>query len=894
MRYRIQKLICAVFFFISFSIYADSNQGYSYLLNYQQSDGSVVSDPSLTHPLSSTVESILVFDANESIPTLDRANAINFIKNINDLSIDNIAQALKVGINYNQQGIGLLEKLITYQNTDGGFGSFVGYDSTVLDTAIAIEAFILSEYSDSVVYQNAINFIIDNQLPDGSFRLDLVNNSSVFITAKVLTSLKYFMFKYPIASQLEEARDFLIEELANNNQLTTWERASALNAIVPMTSDTSIYANIVSLLSEQQLDNGSWENSVYITALVLQALYLVENTTQPIEPTAGVMSGKVIDASSKLPLASVNITLDSSENVITSDSEGRFEANGISPNSYSVSYLLDGYLKAQQAVTVVAGQIINLGEVELTPVSDKGIISGIIIDAETKAVVLGALVSISGSNNLSIISDASGAYHISLEPGEVSISISAEGYYSVSGTTEILAGNHLKFSPSLTKEGSTPPDNNVTVKGRVLDENTGQPLLDVSIKDLNSAQEVFSDVNGEFALENLVVGELLIEVSKVQYQTVTYKILSMDGSPFELGDINLKASTILDTSTLFGSVVDSETGIPISGAKVSIDAFGLSAITGAQGQYELSNIPTLSFELSVSGVGYVSQSSDVTLPKHQRNQINMQLTSSQVNGFVIANVSTDKNTYNAYQKIKVDASFVNASSNTQNVELMMIVRNSTNSIVASFPAVHSPIDGEITDSLLTINSNTSLNTSFEWMNGNISPDNYQLTLVARDLNTRQLLSEKAVNLKIEPDSVISSMVISALPRFTNVEATENIKFAASVINKSNVSTSTSFSYRWLDPSGNIIVENTEIITTLPSDVEKSLDLNNISHQFLTSGEYTLEIDVINGITPENIVTRSVFVAPLVRVEPLLSIEPNKVIPDGDKKIKVKLQLKGSN
>lgn len=894
MRNYIQILVLAVLFAVSCFSYADNNQGYSYLGSQQQVDGSIISDNPLVHSFHSTIETIFTLDSNNDTSDYNRIQAINFIKNNRELSSEFVSQALMIGLNNSTEGASLLDILTTSQNFDGGFGAYNGYNSTVLDTALVIESLTLIEHSDDDLYRNAINYIVENQLGDGSFRLDLMNRSSVFVTSKVLISLKHFMFRYPIASEIEEARDFLIEQLATNNRLSAWERASALNAVIPVTSDPLKYTEIVNLLNDQQLTNGSWENSVYTTALVLQALNLNENVVQPIEPSTGIVVGKLFDTATKLPLVGVNIIQTPSISTTITNSVGKFEISGILPESYTLVYQLDGYIEAQQSVTVIAGQIINLGEVELSPIPDKGTISGVIIDAETTSPISGALISVSGGQNISTSSNALGAYHFSIEPGAVNISISADGYQSVHGSAEIIAGQNLNLSPSLIIEGTTEPDAHTSIKGKVFDENTGLPLANVSVNELNSNVTVLSDFNGDFVLDNLAVGELRIELFKIEYQSLIYKILSLNGNSIDLGRINLKTFTAVEYSTLFGSLIDSDTGSPVIGAIVSIPSLNLNTTTDSLGQYELSNVSELSFELSVNGVGYISQSSTITLPKHQRSQINVQLTSTQVNGLVISNLSTETYSYNAYQKIKVNASFVNNSINTQHVELMMSVRDSSGNIITSFPAAHSPIEGEITDSILTVNSNSSLNTDFEWMNGNIASGKYQLTLVARDLNTRQLLSEKAVFIFIAPESSITNMVVFTSPRFTNIEATENIEFKANLINKSNIPVSIVINYRWVDSDGNIIVNSEVDITIQPDEINKSIILENISHHFITSGEYTIEVDVINGVTPQNLITRSIFVAPLVRIEPNLSIEPNRVVPDGDKRVKVKLQLKGSN
>ena len=82
---------------------------------------------------------------------------------------------------------------------------------------------------------------------------------------------------------------------------------------------------------------------------------------------------------------------------------------------------------------------------------------------------------------------------------------------------------------------------------------------------------------------------------------------------FVLTGLLLAAPALVEAQTVTGSVRDQASGNPIEGAQVSVDGLGLGALTGANGRYLVLNVPAGTHTLSVTTLGYRSESVQITV-----------------------------------------------------------------------------------------------------------------------------------------------------------------------------------------------------------------------------------------------------------------------------------------
>ncbi|NOX16797.1 MAG: PEGA domain-containing protein, partial [Chlorobi bacterium] len=82
------------------------------------------------------------------------------------------------------------------------------------------------------------------------------------------------------------------------------------------------------------------------------------NTTRAdivLTQSFGSITGVVKDAATELPIQGANIQTDPATSSVTTDSDGRYEIKGITPNSYKVKASKTGYADAEIPVVVTAG-----------------------------------------------------------------------------------------------------------------------------------------------------------------------------------------------------------------------------------------------------------------------------------------------------------------------------------------------------------------------------------------------------------------------------------------------------------------------------------------------------------------------------------------------------------
>ena len=147
----------------------------------------------------------------------------------------------------------------TRQNADGGFGDQAGDGSSVLNTAMALEALAAAHQPATASLDAAIGFLLSRQQANGAW-LEGNNSASVYLTSLSLRSLWYFRHDYAtVPPALDKARDYL---LATCDAAGLWEEtfttALALNALIPYLPDVTSVSTSLDSLGAGQSANGSW------------------------------------------------------------------------------------------------------------------------------------------------------------------------------------------------------------------------------------------------------------------------------------------------------------------------------------------------------------------------------------------------------------------------------------------------------------------------------------------------------------------------------------------------------------------------------------------------------------------------------------------------------------
>jgi len=780
-----------------FSLEAQANpQGLLWLDASLNPDGSYALDSDISTPEQSTDEVINVINllsTNSDInPPITYINE-NTYNNSEYLSRKIIANQV-TGNTVNL----LVNELVLMQNYDGGFGELTGYDSTSLDTSFALKALSKVGFTDTDVIESAISYLIRKQLTDGGFPVKLPNESAVYVTANVSMALQNYMLDYDLGAVIAGANNFILaQQNLGGSWDSDWETAIALLAIIPATTDASLYTRSVNSLRSNQLADGSWNSDVYETALSVQALFVADGVAVPSDPVFGTLpiygalNGRVNDANTGLPLNNVLISFQQNPLIsAVTKADGSFSLTNIEPGLYTIDYQRDGYQGASAQIQVVAGQLLDLGQSDLVPVQTTGIITGVITDSSTGNAIPGAIINITGSVSLLAQTGSDGFYSIALPPGTVSITVSANGYDELSATGTVVAGSAINFSPSLYLINTAPTDpvlnQFVVIKGVVVDADTSQGLIGAGIL-INGVSMVLTDDTGNFQIDGVVAGELNIEVSLLGYQSATTSTIAPKGSVINLGIIHLPKIPVptTTTTTVVGTVVDDVTNTAIAGAIVSVVGIANSVATDANGMYEIPNINGTQFNISAGATGYISKSATVDIAQVGIVKVDFKMKRAIVSNVDITNIHTHQPSFDALTEVEADVILENTGTVDKHVRLYIKVLNSQNKIVDEFSPKTLTVNTIITDDIFTVPVNNPVEVEVEWNTNRHNPGMYKIIVQAFDADTSAMLSQRDVQFEILTTQKIGG-IGQFNPPLTQLVSKKPIQIVANVSNKGNL------------------------------------------------------------------------------------------------------------
>ena len=197
-----------------------------------------------------------------------------------------------------------------------------------------------------------------------------------------------------------------------------------------------------------------------------------------------------------------------------------------------VTYDLSNEVDTLIAQLVYDGSILDQHSRYLAT-GDSAILSGVVYDSKTKAVVPGAFVSVDG---MGVYADSAGRYNIAVSLGSHTFACSADNYHTATGNLT-MRGNfvvNLYITPiETTLTGSS-------YYGNCADYNSASPLSGVTVTLSNSTDTLstFSGTGGQFLI-NCANGTYTMRASKSGYDTVSYQV-TVSGDTFNL--IRLPAS----------------------------------------------------------------------------------------------------------------------------------------------------------------------------------------------------------------------------------------------------------------------------------------------------------------------------------------------------------------
>ena len=338
-------------------------------------------------------------------------------------------------------------------------------------------------------------------------------------------------------------------------------------------------------------------------------LVLLNRNTSPA--TATVL-GKITRADTGAPVAGVVVKAGALS--VTTGADGSYQMFNVPPGDTTLSASYTGFHGAAGKVTLQAGStaIFSPALVPMAANASAGAISGVVVDALTGSPVPTATVTVSGAFTASVQTDASGGYAISpIQPGEITLVVSAGGYQDVTASAVVESNSLLSFSPKLVPSGGVAGAGRI--HGLIVDAATNLPLEDVQVN-AGSGLSVMTGTDGSYVIHNVPVGVVRITASKAGYASASGEANMPANGLMEFSPKLTPATTGLTSSAVFGVVKSAKDGTPVANAEVYLSGMiSHSAQTDANGHYRIDGLAAGNYSVTVSHEDFSAASANFDL-----------------------------------------------------------------------------------------------------------------------------------------------------------------------------------------------------------------------------------------------------------------------------------------
>jgi sugar lactone lactonase YvrE len=634
-----------------------------------------------------------------------------------------------------------LTALSQLQNADGGWALATGFSSHALDTSLALMALCRSSgYSTQTA--SGISALAAFELPDGGF--GLTDADDLYVSLIALRALNACAANPSVAATATSLTTWMLAQRTASLDFGNVQfNALGLIGLLDRTNDASVLTPLVTVLHANQAADGSWSEDPYLTALAIQALGY--NSKKPPPSATGGISGLVADAAGN-PLSGATVQLvEAPQFVTTSAADGSFSMSGVAPGVYTVRAQLLGYSVAQKSANVTAGTTVDVGTLTLAAASLTATLTGHIQNVN-QSPITNAVITV---GPVFATTNSAGNYILTgLPPGPATITVAAPGYQTVTASTSLAGGQTYVLSPTLYS--TAPPANSVT--GKIVDAKTSAAISAAHVAIGTQTATTLAD--GTFTLTGVNAGSFSMSVTASNYLGATVTGLLADGVN-NVGTISLTPAPT--TSSLGGTVTDSASGNPITGAIVAIQGTALKATTDATGHYAITSISQTTFVVSVSAPGYLTQQASVQLSSPGAATLNAALVASTSSGITFTSITTSAPRYAPNDTLQVNVTAANGGSSAVDLVVQGDVLDSQGNVVATVLANPVGPTSAIVNQPINLAASSSTNITLTDLLQRSPAGTY--TMQVRGFSTAgQVLAEGSVVFSVTAEAILSGMV----------------------------------------------------------------------------------------------------------------------------------------
>lgn len=475
------------------------------------------------------------------------------------------------------------QTLLGLQGSRGGYYASADFDATVADTSWVLRAL----GSKAPGAESAVSWLIGMQAANGAWP-SVDQQHSVYVSALALSALRPFVAEMPlVALATQRASAYLLSQRQQDGSWASslWLSALVYEALHDFVADPAFHADMRAWLLAQRGVRDDWAHDSFSTALALRALALTG--LLPRNPSTASLSLQVRDSETGLPLSGVGWDLKGDSALLGfSGAGGQIDVSDIKPGAYRLGLSMAGYQSMVIDLVMRPDVVSRLGTVQLLRLRDPAVpgavVSGLVVDAKSRVPLPGASVQLSGGGGQTQ-TDTQGRYLMAgLPSGALTLTVSKPGYTSSSADVNLAAGKEWVFSPQLSPLSQDTGGDALGCRafGQILRATDGTPLAGalVQISGAN-ARTTLTDSSGAFLLTELLSGISTLSVSSAGYDPVSASIqlACKNATALEFSPRLHPAQTSPDganTAALSFVVVDASTGNPIAGLVVNATPAG--------------------------------------------------------------------------------------------------------------------------------------------------------------------------------------------------------------------------------------------------------------------------------------------------------------------------------
>lgn len=335
---------------------------------------------------------------------------------------------------------------------------------------------------------------------------------------------------------------------------------------------------------------------------------------QPAKPPKGRdVTGTVVDIDSR-PVANATVTVAGGGPTATTGADGSFKLTGVATTNVMIEITADGFT-AKQVPVLGAATPLQLQVVIVKPMAagppptQTRMVGGVVTDA-AHAPVAGATVTVQGTT-IQAVTAADGSFTL---PGvalsDVTLEITAANQPATSVT---VPADRAAVAVTMGAAAAGPAPTTRTIKGKVLDPVSKEPIVAAQVQMVGTGVVVFTDAEGAFTLENAPPGPVKLDITAAEHESHLLEVpadqstvdvplglakgeqiviegrapvivktnLANGASVVDDKDLNRVSAQTLDaamTAKLSGANFQSNSGAPGGGAQLRLR--GISTING--------------------------------------------------------------------------------------------------------------------------------------------------------------------------------------------------------------------------------------------------------------------------------------------------------------------------